>query len=119
MNGWETRFFRSTSQSGKAEAFSALQYLFRGGQGKTWKGSECPGQWSGSETDDLSKKPDNHPTSTPSARTLAAGLKAMETEPDLNEDQRKLTWYQIDLFHERETDASIASRKSQRRRRVE
>lgn len=100
-NKWVGDTFFTPQADGKAEAFSALQYFFVEGKEKS---SIDPMSWPVvGQKDDLSKKK-TIPYFNAIRKTLAAGLKAMQTEPDLNDDQRKLTWYHIDLFHYRETD---------------
>jgi hypothetical protein len=95
-NRWVGKTFSASNSRGKVEALSELQYYFVEGKKKpgrdkiSWPVVRLGGNLSKCTTityfDTI-------------RRMLAAGLKAM----DSNSQRSELTWYQIDLFHDRET----------------
>jgi hypothetical protein len=96
-NRWVEKTFSDSNSTKKKEALSRLQYYFVEGKKKP-------------STDEITwpvvRREDNLSNRKTIAyfdtirRTLAAGLKAMES----NTERRELTWYQIDLFHDLETE---------------
>lgn len=85
-----------SSSNANEEALSELQYYFV--EGKKKPKSDKISWPVVSLTDKLSKRQTITYFDT-IRRTLAAGLKAIES----NSQKSELTWYQIDLFHKRET----------------
>ena len=95
-NVWVGDTFSGSNSSGKEEAFSELQYYFVEGKKKPGRDKIS---WPVVRLGDNLSKCQTITYFDTIRRTLAAGLKAMES----NSERRELTWYQIDLFHERET----------------
>lgn len=93
-NQWVEETFSSSNTN--AEALSELQYYFV--EGKKKPQSDKISWPVVSLTDNLSKRQTITYFDT-IRRTIAAGLKAIES----NSQKSELTWYQIDLFHKRET----------------
>ena len=108
-NQWVEETFSPSNAN--EEALSELQYYFL--EGKKKPKSDKISWPVVSLTDNLSKRQTITYFDT-IRRTLAAGLKAIESNPQKSE----ITWYQIDLFHDRKTDqkaflASLTDLKSQ------
>lgn len=105
-NQWVEETFSSSNASGKEKVLSELQYYFV-------EGKEKPGMdnmaWPVVRRGGGLSKCKTITYFDTIRRTLAAGLEAMES----NSQQSELTWYQIDLFHDRKTDqkAFLASLK--------
>ena len=98
---WRNWVQETFSKSG-TEVFSRLQYY-------SLEGEEKPSiddiHWPSVSLDDnlVEKRTINYFDTI--RRTLAAGLQAMQVKSNL--DKRTLTWYQIDLFHQRETNQEL------------
>lgn len=96
-NRWVEKTFSDSNSTKKKEALSRLQYYFVEGKKKpstdeiTWPVVRREDNLSNRKTIDYFDT---------IRQTLAAGLKAMES----NSERRELTWYQIDLFHDLETE---------------
>lgn len=103
-NQWVEETFSSSNANDNA--LSKLQYYFV--EGKRKPESDKISWPVVSLRDNISKRQTITYFDT-IRRTLAAGLKAIES----NSQKSELTWYQIDLFHERKTDqkAFLASLK--------
>ena len=95
-NQWVEETFSVSNAIGKEEALSKLQYYFVEGKKKPGRDKIS---WPVVRLGDNLSKCQTITYFDTIRRTLAAGLKAMES----NSERRELTWYQIDLFHERET----------------
>ena len=94
-NRWVGKTF--SNSSGKEEALSKLQYYFVEGKKKPSKDEIT---WPVVRREDNLSNRKTITYFDTIRRTLAAGLKAMES----NSERRELTWYQIDLFHYLETE---------------
>jgi hypothetical protein len=94
-NQWVEEAFPASNAN--EEALSKLQYYFVEGKEKP---ESHKISWPVVRKEDDPSKCKTITYFDTIRRTLAAGLKAMES----NSQKSELTWYQIDLFHDRQTD---------------